>query len=84
MSKTHVLKIWPEFYDDVEKENMNFQLRENDRDFQVGDNIILQEWCPIGKSYTRKEVYRHIDYILKGGKLGLPENLCILGISSTA
>ncbi|MCK5219828.1 DUF3850 domain-containing protein [bacterium] len=83
MRKTHTLKLWPEYYSEVKKENMNFQLRENDRDFQKGDNIILQEWDNKKKKYTRRELYRHIDYILPGGNLGLPQNLCILGISST-
>jgi hypothetical protein len=84
MRKTHSLKIWPEYYEEVKKEKMNFQLRKNDRDFQIGDNIILQEWNPDEKKYTRStELYRHIDYIFKGGKLGLSDYFCILGISST-
>lgn len=83
MRKTHTLKIWPEYYKFVEGGQMNFQLRENDRDFQPGDILVLQEWDPKNKSYSRKEIKYDITYILTGGNFGLPHNFCILGISST-
>lgn len=81
MRKTHCLKIWREYYIFVESGHMNFQLRKNDRDFEPGDILILQEWCPDSKEYTRKEVKVCVTYILTGGNFGLPDNLCILGIS---
>lgn len=83
MRKTHCLKIWPDYFKAVEKEEMSFQLRENDRDFKVGDILILQEWDPESSTYTRHELCYAITYILLGGVLGLPHNLCILGISSS-
>lgn len=81
MRKTHCLKMWPEYYMFVENGQMNFQLRANDRDFQPGDILVLQEWDPENKSYSRKETIVYITYILTGGNFGLPDNLCILGIS---
>src|SRR3954465_11486267 len=42
--KTHRLKTWPVFFEEVRKLNKRFELRMNDRDFQAGDVLILEEW----------------------------------------
>ena len=46
---THELKIWPEFFKWVRNGRMLFQLRRNDRDFKVGDQLLLREWDPTTK-----------------------------------
>lgn len=42
--KRHELKILPKWYVDVESSKKNFEIRRNDRDFKVGDTLILQEY----------------------------------------
>jgi hypothetical protein len=44
MRTTHELKIWPEYFAQVRNGRMKFQLRRNDRDFKVGDQLLLKEW----------------------------------------
>ena len=43
---THELKIWPQYYERVADGSKTFEVRENDRGFQPGDEVILKEWDP--------------------------------------
>jgi ASC-1-like (ASCH) protein len=40
---THLLKIWPEHYNNVLNGTKTFEIRVNDRAFQKGDKVILRE-----------------------------------------
>lgn len=58
----HVLKILPDYYEDVESGLKTIVVVPKDRDFQVGDFIILQEWD--GNDYTgRKYICRIADIL---------------------
>jgi hypothetical protein len=46
MSKTHELKIWPVYFDAIERGDKTFDVRKNDRDFQTGDTLVLREYEP--------------------------------------
>lgn len=46
MPKTHRLKTWPEYYQAMQENRKPFELRFNDRDFQEGDQLILEEFVP--------------------------------------
>jgi ubiquitin len=46
MSATHRLKTWPEYYVAIQEGRKPFELRFNDRNFQVGDKLILEEFVP--------------------------------------
>ena len=46
----HRLKTLPQFYQPIIEERKLFEIRNNDRDFKVGDNVILNEWN--GINYT--------------------------------
>lgn len=77
---THELKILPEYFVEVVRGTKKFEIRRKDRDFRVGDRLILKEYNR-GK-YTGREVQRYITYIFKGdGSYGLSEDFCILSIS---
>lgn len=43
---THDLKTLPEYYKDVASGLKTFELRRNDRNFQVGDTLLLREFVP--------------------------------------
>jgi hypothetical protein len=73
----HYLKIETQYYQAIERGNKKFELRKNDRDFQVLDFIILQE--TVNGVYTGRELPQlEIKYILFGGKYGLAEDHCII------
>lgn len=42
----HELKTWPEFFDAVKRGEKTFEVRRNDRGFQVGDTLRLVRWQP--------------------------------------
>lgn len=76
---THELKILPEYFDAVVKRTKTFEIRKNDRDFKVGDTLLLKEWD--GKAYTGRTVSRYVCYVYYGdGTYGLPEGYCVMGL----
>lgn len=77
--KAHELKILPQFYKDIFDGKKSFDLRKDDRDFQVGDYIIFCEYD--GKRYTGMTMYCQIKYILRDvPEFGLMDGYCILGL----
>lgn len=78
--RLHELKIKEEYYDEVKLGLKTFELRKNDRDFQVGDLINFNVIYDNGYIEKPDEVYKII-YILKGvPQYGLDKDYCILGI----
>jgi Domain of unknown function (DUF3850) len=64
--KLHVLKLWPQFWDDTISGVRSFDIRNNDREFKVGDLLRLREWDPDEPlGYTGRECYRRITYVLR-------------------
>ena len=53
----HELKILPEYYKAIESGRKIFEVRKNDRDFKVGDTVILREW---DRDYTGNELKAYI------------------------
>jgi Domain of unknown function (DUF3850) len=79
----HRLKTVQPYFDAALNGEKSFELRRHDRDFQVGDLVELREWNQQGKSFTGREVSFLIIYILdseQGGKYGLKDGYCILGL----
>lgn len=59
---THKLKIDEEYFDAVENGLKNFEIRYNDRNFEVGDTIILREITK-NKEFTGREIKGRITYL---------------------
>jgi hypothetical protein len=79
-SKTHELKVVEPFFEHLRNRSKNFELRRNDRDFQVGDFLILKEYSP-EKGFSGRALYSKIRYILKDcPEFGLMDGYCILGL----
>jgi hypothetical protein len=52
MRKVHHLKSWPQYFKPIKEGQRTHELRRNDRDFHVGDTMILAEFDPNTKEYT--------------------------------
>lgn len=77
--ETHVLKILPEYFNDVANLNKQFELRKDDRDYQIGDFLLLKEFAD-GEYTGRVFGCVQIRYILRDcPEYGLKEGYCILG-----
>lgn len=80
----HKLKILPQYFKAVQEGTKTFELRKNDRGFKVGDILILREWIKRDlqreSNFTGNEIKKEISYVLEGGKYGLEEGYCILGL----
>lgn len=64
--KLHRLKILSHFYDAVMAGYKTFEVRFNDRDFRVGDFLLLCEYHPEDDNYGR-EMMKQVTYIFQGG-----------------
>lgn len=73
---THRLKTWPEYFQAILEGKKTFEVRVNDRDFKVGDELVLEEWEPVVPSartrrmrieesgYTGRRIQATVSYIL--------------------
>lgn len=84
--KEHMLKTDPAVFQDVLDGSKTFEIRFNDRGYQIGDLIVLKETKFTGQQmksgqplvYTGREIQKRISYVLGG--YGLQDDWVILGI----
>lgn len=77
----HELKTWCEFYDMVFSGVKRFEIRKDDRGFEVGDWLILKEWDHEKESYTGRWLQCYVTCKIDGGQFGIEQGYCVLGIS---
>lgn len=75
--RRHRLKLAKMFFDAVDTGKKSFELRKNDRNYQIGDILELHEMSD-GEE-TGRVTEKQVIYILEGFK-GLEEGYCILGL----
>jgi len=78
--KVHNLKTWPEYFAHIHLGEKRLEIRKNDRNFQVGDILILEEWDHGKAAYSGEEIHANVTYILQGGQFGIEEGYCAMGI----
>lgn len=59
----HDLKVWTVFFWDLKAGRKTFEVRINDRGFEVGDELVLREWEAIPKRYTGATLRAKVTYI---------------------
>ena len=80
MLKTHELKTWPDFFRKVVSGEKPFEIRVNDREYEVGDTVVLREFDPAKATYSGSQVVVLVTYLLIGGQFGIQPGWVIMGI----
>lgn len=89
----HRIKTWPEYFQEIKSGNKTFELRKNDRNYKIGDILLLQEYKLIGLNkatqkiegvYTGEQLKAQVTYILiheiLHNSFGLEKGHCIMSI----
>ena len=85
---THDLKSWPDFFEPILTGAKKFELRINDRKFNVGDVLLLREFDDRTHAYTGRQIRKRVTYMLDGiggGAIaplaGLNMKYCIMSLA---
>lgn len=76
----HALKTWPEPFLATRMGHKLFEVCRNDRGYQEGDVLLLQEWHPDTLTYTGETLRALVTYVLPGGQRGIHPRYCVLGL----
>jgi hypothetical protein len=77
----HYLKCWPQFFEAVARGLKPFEVRKNDRDFRVADQVVMYEWDPLkstereAEGYTGREVRGNILSVVEAS-----DSSCLKGV----
>lgn len=78
--RVHWLKCWPQPFQAVRDGRKPFEFRKDDRGYEVGDTLRLQEWDPHERRFTGSEEDRRVTYIARG-QFGIPDGYVVMGIA---
>lgn len=79
----HILKVLPKYFQALVDGTKTFEVRRNDRAYQVGDILHLGEWAPEEGRFTGRSVAVKVTYILDDPQF-VPQVYVILGIKPVA
>lgn len=77
----HHLKTWPAPFQALWYRNKPFEIRKNDRNYAVGDTLLLQEWHPDSATWGERIVSADVGYILDGG-FGLQDGYICMALTN--
>ena len=76
---THELKIQPQYFEDIISGTKTFEIRKNDRNYQVGDVLTLREFN--NGEYTNRFIRKRVAYIHHGdGNFGIEQGYCVMAL----
>lgn len=74
----HKLKTWPEDFEAIWRNVKTAEFQKNDRNFRVGDMLLLREYDPVTETCSGREMKVLIRHIQTG--FGIPERYAVLSI----
>ena len=87
--QTHRVKSWPHLFHAVVEGVKLHELRRNDRGYQIGDILLLEEYVPETTQYTGRSFQVRITYVTSPSvpcavsSEALHSDFCILSIEPT-
>jgi hypothetical protein len=80
MGKRIEIKCVQPYFEEVWMKRKMFEIRYNDRDYKVGDTVVMKEWDGehLGGVYCGREIYLVITYILEY-TAALKDNYIVFG-----
>lgn len=77
MKAKHELKIYQEYFEAVKDGRKKFEIRKNDRDYKVGDILVLLEYDKYYEAFTGEKITVEISYM---PDFPLKDDYVVLGI----
>ncbi len=74
----HELKTHPDPFEALVLLTKTFEYRKADRDFKIGDILILREYSPF-TAYSGRYLLRKVTYMIRN-EFGIPPGYCIMSI----
>jgi hypothetical protein len=87
--KIHELKCWPAYFERLRNGTKTFEVRRNDRDYQTGDYLRIDEYIPpVGgilgfdqrTGHTGQIDFFRVTYILHGPEFGIQQGFCVMAV----
>lgn len=78
-STVHKLKTWPEYFEQLKCGYKTFEIRKNDRGFQAGHILFLQEFDPVKSAYTGEALMFRVGRVIQG-EFGLSPDTCVMSL----
>jgi hypothetical protein len=85
---THELKCWPKFFEPITRGEKRHDLRRaTDRNFEIGDRLLLREFDPDEMRYTGRTLLVDVTYVTSAdqpcalSEQALSPDFCILSIA---
>ena len=76
---THDLKILQPYFDAVMSGDKTFEIRRNDREYSVGDSLLLREWSE-RDGFSGRQITADVTFLLNGGQFGIACGHCVMAI----
>lgn len=76
----HELKCWPEYFRAIIDGDKTFEVRKDDRGFEVGDELILREYILAEDRYTGRELLVDVTYLMRGESWGIQHGIVVMAI----
>lgn len=76
---THELKCWPSVFEAIRVGMKRHEFRRDDRDFKLGDTLLLNEWDPT-KGYTGQTQEVRVTWITFSPDFEVPNGYCVMSI----
>lgn len=80
--KIHDLKCWPQYFEAILQGKKTFEVRYNDRGYEEGDTLLLQEYDMKEDRHTGRSVKMRVKYILQAD-VGIRPGWVVMAIVPT-